>query len=164
MPEATITLRVRLELDGDTLRIGSATTESIELPNQASSITSGIPQAVIKIIEANASRAEAPIFTSFLEQCAGLGLRVEPPSSGSRPYCNVMPALGSRNGKRLSNVHLRSGRVGVDLPPADVDKWNGAEVVYNHGTADRLRIYLKDEEHVAEAVKMVTAAVERRNT
>lgn len=121
-----------------------------------------IPDRVADMVDENAPRSEVALYRSYLERCVEeLGAQLAPPSTGDRVYVNVLPP-GRVRGGRLAALNPRTGRVHCNLSPDMVDDWPHAEVVYQNGEPTYLRIYLRSDDDVEQAVDMARTSLDLR--
>lgn len=91
-----------------------------------------------------------------------LGARPVVPKTGDRPNVNVSPPVG-RRGARLAVLNVSSGRLAFNaLPPGEVARWAGAEVVEINDEPSHLKTYLSSDAQVEVGLEMAQAVLDRR--
>lgn len=133
----------------------------VEPPAPAGTVV--LDQAVRRLVEERAPKADAARYLEFLERCvAELGAQPVVPKTGDRPNVNVNPPA-RRRGARLAVLNVSSGRLAFNgLPPGELSRWAGAEVVEINGTPSHLKVYLAGDAQVEVGLEMVQAVLDRR--
>lgn len=169
MPEFTVTLNINVSVEDGTVSLGSASVTEpqglpVALPSYQEAAADGLlSAAVVRMVEERSSRTEAARYRRFLERCVEeLGARPVTPESGDRAYINVNPPAGVR-GARLSALTLSSGRLAFhSMAPELAKQWPDAEPVNINGQPTYVRIYLRGDEQVEQAIAMTRAVLEER--
>jgi hypothetical protein len=172
----TITLNIHLALDGDQIRITGAdatgpsgrvlsvlTSESDGDDEQGQDEDVLLSARVRRLLEERAPRGKVALYRAYLERCVQeLGAQPVPPETGNRGYINVNPPTNVR-GARLSALNLSSGRLALhSMLPEMADRWPDAEVVTVNDEPSYVRIYLRESEHLEQALDMTRTVLQQR--
>lgn len=171
MPEFTVTLNIHVSVDDGNVTLGSASVSApdgqavgVEVAPAGGEPSEGVlSRAVVRMVEERSSRTQAARYRRFLERCVE-ELRARPvtPETGDRAYINVSPPPGVR-GARLSALTLTSGRLAFhSMAPELAKEWPDAEPVNINGDPTYVRIYLRGDEQVEQAMSMMRAVLEER--
>jgi hypothetical protein len=166
MPEFTVTLNINVSVEDGTVTLRSSSVDGrrVDLVEPDEQETGGpLSHAVVRMVEERSPRTEAARYRRFLERCAAeLGARPVTPESGDRAYININPPAGVR-GSRLCALTLSSGRLAFhSMAPELAKEWPDAEPVSINGTPTYVRIYLRGDEQVEQAMAMTRAVLDER--
>ncbi len=172
----TITLNIHLAVDGDQVRITGADASGpsgrvLSVLTEPESGGDGeqdreevlLSAGVRRLLQERAPRSKAGLYTAYLERCVQeFGAQPAPPETGNRGYINVNPPANVR-GARLSALNLSSGRLALhSMAPEMADQWPDAEVVTVSGEPSYVRIYLRESEHLGQALDMTRTVLQQR--
>lgn len=161
MSELTLHLHIRVTVEeGGMVRLLETGIENPPQPDQPPpGLPGDIPVDVAARLAAEAPPSTVGIYAEYLAECVRrFQGRLALPATGARPYVNVYPP--TRYGRaRIAALHLRSGRLQVNLPTSLADRWSLAEVVSNHGVPVYLKIGLHSARALEQALDMTAAAL-----
>ena len=169
MPEFTIALNINVSVEDGMVSLRSASLSSTDGESVELALADDEPSdrllsdAVVRMVEHRSVRTEAARYRRFLERCVEeFGARPTTPETGDRAYININPPAGVR-GARLSALTLTSGRLAFhSMAPELATEWPDAEPVNINGEPTYVRIYLRGNEQVEQAMAMMRAVLEER--
>lgn len=167
MSMLAITLNINLSLADGELQVTSADVigQGGDVAVVATSADPTDPMTpAIRALLTRAPRTDVIRYTRFLERCVEqVGAQLVPPESGDRAYVNINPPAGVR-GARLAALTLTSGRLAFHgMTPELAQHWGHAEVVNVNGEPAYVRIYLRGDEQVEQAMQMLEHELDRRS-
>ena len=157
MPTREVVITIRLQIDTDEdVRVEVGTDSPVDARPVADSVE--------EFIRDNAPRSLAGYQLEYARRCADeLECSPERPATNrARTYVNVFPP--KRYGaKRAAAFETRSGRVEIYCPPGLAEDSPFAQAVLNNGAPiDAVKLYLKSEDEVDEAVRLTKLGLEAR--
>jgi hypothetical protein len=161
MASREIVITIRLQIDSDEDVHVEVATDPSSLGEHETQENRPADQ-LDQFIDDNAPRSLAKHQHDFARRCAHeLGCSPELPAS-ARTYVNVFPPkrYGSR---RAAAFETRSGRVEIYCPPDLAEGSPFASAVLNNGEpTDAVKLYLKSEAEVDEAIRLTKIGLEAR--